>query len=250
MTVLADLLLDQSLLLAPKELTAAAAAAEPACQQAADAGGHKAKELLPASVQESGISSSSSVEKPATTGEALLLLNVPQQPATAAGAESAAEVLRGRVQPLHVLLLSLPDALLPPVGGPTSATGRFRSSNSSNLELVLAGMKAVQQISSSSSTTEGAAGQGNTAPVPHLSGEDDSAARAARTSSTQQQQQQQGGCRVADAVLLRSRHAAVSWLREASRLGSAEAAAALAWMWQRGDVLQRDPDLAQQAILR
>jgi hypothetical protein len=115
---------------------------------------------------------------------------------------------------LHYKLQGDPAAFLPPVGGATKATGQQRLPLPSLLNKV-------------------------TAPC--------SAGTAAA-----QQQQQQGTISAEDVceVLGRAWRAAVGWLYEAANLGDVEAAAQLAWLWQRGEVLPADTGKADRLMDR
>jgi hypothetical protein len=148
--------------------------------------------------------------------ESAQLLFSSTQPGSTVHSTSSTELL------LHYKLQEDPLAFLPPVGGVTKATGQQRPPLPSLLDKV-------------------------TAPcsTPRVSPGADAAA-------AQQQQQQQGTISAEDAceILERAWRAAVGWLYEAANLGDVEAAAQLAWLWQRGEVLPVDTGKADRLMDR
>jgi hypothetical protein len=133
-------------------------------------------------------------------------------PGSTAPSTSATELM------LHYKLQQDPNAFLPPVGGVTKATGKQRPPLPSLLSQVRAPC--------STSASPGAA--------------------------QTQQQQELGTINAEDAcdILERAWRAAVGWLYEAANLGDVEAAAQLAWLWQRGEVLPADAVKADRLMDR
>jgi TPR repeat protein len=149
------------------------------------------------------------------TESAQLLLTATQQGHTAP-ATSATELM------LHYKLQEHPNAFLPPVGGVTKATGKQRPPLPSMIQQVRA---------------------------PCSSSEDDLETRQPDLGRAAHPQL---GLSSADAcdVLEGAWKAAVAWLYEAANLGDVEAAAQLAWLWQRGEVLPADTTKADRLMDR
>ncbi|WIA36276.1 hypothetical protein OEZ86_007603 [Tetradesmus obliquus] len=145
----------------------------------------------------------------------VLLASTQQQGSTAA---AATELM------LHYKLQQQPNTNLPPVGGVTKATGHQRPPLPALLQQIRA------PCSSSGSAS-------NLDPPGSLQ---------------TQQQQELGSIGAEDAceILQAAWRAAVGWLAEGAHLGDVEAAAQLAWLWQRGEVLPANATKADRLMDR
>ncbi|KAF8065893.1 HRD3A [Scenedesmus sp. PABB004] len=235
MLQLAQLLLDESVVLEPTQAGLAARAPPPPVAGATvaagggaaggDSGGGAA-----ASGGDGGGAAAGSASGPA--GDA----------AAAGGGEPPPPPLapQPRVPLLHQALLADPDAFMPPVGGATLATGRTRHA------LAPAARHVLTSCSSTGPCSDDGGGGGGS------SGGDGGGGEAAAAAGAAAEGEAAGGRGVAAlcALRVRARRAAVAWLAEASLLGDPEASVELAWLWARGEELPANGSKADALLAR